>query len=89
MALGAKASDVLTMVIGEGIEVVLLGVGLGFLGAVLLTDFLKTLLYEVTPTDPLTFGTAALLLTVGALAACYIPARRATSVGPLTALRHE
>ncbi|MBZ5536247.1 MAG: ABC transporter permease [Acidobacteriia bacterium] len=89
MALGAKTSDVLRMVVGQGFWVVMLGVGMGLVGALALTDLLRSLLFEVTPTDPLTFVAAAALLVIAALVACYLPARRATRVDPLVALHYE
>jgi putative ABC transport system permease protein len=89
MALGAKRGDVLSMVIGQGMRVALIGVGVGLISALALTRLLKTLLFGVSPTDPLTFITIAALLAAVALLACWIPARRATRVDPLIALRCE
>ncbi|MGB0034187.1 MAG: FtsX-like permease family protein, partial [Candidatus Acidiferrales bacterium] len=89
MALGAKRADVLRLVLGMGMRGVLLGVGLGIGGAVLLTRYLASLLFSVNPIDPATFTAVAILLSVVAFAACYIPARRAMRVDPMVALRYE
>jgi ABC-type lipoprotein release transport system permease subunit len=89
MALGAQRSDVLRMVIWRGMRLALVGVILGLAGALALTRVLKNLLFEVSTTDPATFALIALLLVGIALIASYIPARRATKVDPLQALRHE
>ena len=89
MALGAQKSDVLKMVAGQGLKLMLVGLGFGILGTLVLARFLASLLYGVKSTDLLTFTTASLILAAVALLACYIPARRAASVDPMAALRNE
>jgi predicted permease len=89
MALGAPRRKVLIMVLGDGMAKVLAGIALGLAGALVLTRVMSNLLFEVTPTDPMTFVSISLLLTVVALLACWIPARRATRVDPMAALRDE
>lgn len=89
MALGAKRFDVLRLVVRQGMALVLFGIGLGIAGAIALTRVMSTLLFGVTAKDPVTFVAVAALLTLVAFVACYIPARRATRVDPLVALRYE
>jgi putative ABC transport system permease protein len=89
LALGAPRSAVLRLVMRQGMSLTLLGVTLGLLASYALTRLLKSLLYGVTPTDPLTFAAIALLLTFVALLACWIPARRVAKVDPLIAMRCE
>jgi putative ABC transport system permease protein len=89
MALGAQTGDVLKMVVREGMALTLVGVSLGLAGAFAVTRFLRQFLYDVSPTDPLTLAFVTALLTLVAFLACWIPARRATKVDPLVALRYE
>jgi ABC-type antimicrobial peptide transport system permease subunit len=87
--LGAETRDVLRLVLRQGLTLALLGVALGVAASLALTRLMKTLLFGVSTTDPLTFGSVALLLAFVALLACWIPARRATKVDPMIALRCE
>ena len=89
MALGAHRSNILMMVIGEGMVLALMGIAAGVIGAIALGRFLQSLLFEVKPTDPATFVGVAVALLLVAMAACYVPARRAMRVDPMVALRHE
>jgi ABC-type antimicrobial peptide transport system permease subunit len=89
VALGARSSDVMKMVLGQGTKLAAVGVGIGLVGAFALTRVMSTLLFEVSVTDPVTFAAVVALLAIVALLACYIPARRATKVDPLIALRCE
>jgi len=89
MALGAQRRDLLRLVVGKGILLVLIGAAIGIAAAIGLTRFMSTILYGVHADDPLTFAGVVILLTLVALAACYIPARRAMRVDPIVALRYE
>ena len=89
VALGAGSHEVLTMILGQGLRTIFVGVAIGIAGSLALTRTVESLLFGVTATDPLTFGGVTLLLVGAALLACYIPARRATKVDPMVALRYE
>jgi predicted permease len=89
VALGATTGDVLRMILGQGLRTILIGVAIGITGSVALTRTVESLLFGVTATDPLTVGSVTALLVGAALLACYIPARRATRVDPMAALRYE
>ena len=89
MALGAQPADVLKLVLGEGARLALLGAGIGVVAALGLTRLMSSWLYGVSATDPLTFAAVPIVLLGFALLACYIPARRAMRVDPMTALRYE
>jgi predicted permease len=89
MALGANSRDVLNLVLGQGVRLVMVGVAIGMIGAWALTRSMINLLVGINPADPLTYASVAILLLVVGLLACYIPARRATNVDPMVALRYE
>jgi predicted permease len=89
MALGAERADVLALIVGQGFKLTLIGTGIGIIASLASTRFLASLLYGIKPTDPLTFVSVPLLLIVLALLACFLPARRATKVDPMVALRYE
>jgi putative ABC transport system permease protein len=89
MALGAQRSDVLKVIVGQGMTLTLIGIGIGQAGALFLTRLMASLLFGVSAVDPLTFIAVSALLTMVALLACYIPARRAAKVDPMIALRYE
>jgi putative ABC transport system permease protein len=88
-ALGAERSDVFKLVVKKGLILIVVGLVIGVAGALALTHVLRSLLFGVTPTDPMTFVAVSLLLMVVGLVACYIPARRATRIDPMSALRYE
>ena len=89
MALGAQSRDVLKLVVKQGLALALLGVSAGLITSLALTRLMKSLLFGVSTTDPVTLAGVSLLLALVALLACYLPARRATRVDPLVALRYE
>jgi len=89
MALGARRVDVSRAVLFQGLKLTCIGVALGLAGAVAATRVIRSLLYDISPTDPLTFVFVSLLLACVALLAAYVPARRAAKVDPMEALRHE
>jgi ABC-type antimicrobial peptide transport system permease subunit len=89
MALGAQRRDLLRLVVGQGILLVLIGAAIGIAAALGATRFISSMLYGLRANDPVTFAAVATLLTLVALAACHIPARRAMRVDPMVALRYE
>ena len=89
VALGAHSRDILGMVLGQGLRTVLIGIVSGLLGSLILTRSIESLLFDIKPTDPLTFAAVVVLLVSVALVACYIPARHAAKVDPMVALRYE
>ena len=89
MALGAQQRDVLNLVVGHGVKLAVLGLAIGLAGALALTRLMASLLYDVAPSDPITYTGVAVLLGMVALLACYLPARRAMRVDPMVALRYE
>jgi len=89
MALGARSIDVLKSVVGQGLRLALVGTGFGVAGAFALTRVIASLLYDVSPTDPLTFAFVSLVLIGVAALASYLPARRAARIDPMVALRYE
>jgi putative ABC transport system permease protein len=89
MALGAQKGNVLRLIVGDGAKLALIGIAIGTTGALVTTRLIASLLFQVKPTDPLTFAAVAGLLALVALAACYIPVRRALRVDPSVALRYE
>ena len=89
MALGAERKDVLKLVVGHGLRLAILGLGIGLAASLALTRSLESMLFGVRPKDPLTFGLVSMILMSVALFASYLPARRATKVDPIVALRYE
>jgi putative ABC transport system permease protein len=87
MALGAQSSNILRLVIGQGLQIVLIGLLVGILAALTLTGFIGSVLYGVSATDPVALGVSASVLGLAALLACLLPAVRATRINPITALR--
>jgi putative ABC transport system permease protein len=89
MALGAKRHDVMRLILTQGLKLALIGVSIGLLAAIALTRWMKSMLFNVAPIDSFTFATIPVVLLIVALFACWIPARRATKVDPMVALRYE
>jgi putative ABC transport system permease protein len=89
MALGAQRVDALKLIVGQGMRLAFIGIVIGLLGSIALTRFIETLLFEVRASDPLTYALIASLIVVVSALACYLPARRASKVDPLVALKYE
>ena len=89
LALGASKMNLLTLVLGQGLRLTVIGIAVGTAGALGVTRLISNMLFGVTPTDPVTFALVGVLLTGVSLAACYLPARRATRVDPIRALKYE
>ena len=89
MAFGAEGSDIFRLVVGRGMLLIAVGVGIGLVGALMLTQGVSSLLFGVAATDPLTYASISILLMGIAFGACYFPARRATRVDPMDSLRAE
>jgi ABC-type antimicrobial peptide transport system permease subunit len=89
MALGAQRSDVLRLMLGDGMKMTLIGVAIGVVAALLVTRLMQNMLFGVSAADPLTFAAVAVILSGVALLACYLPTRRAMRVDPMVALRYE
>jgi putative ABC transport system permease protein len=89
VALGARRTAVLTMVMKQGLRLTLIGTAFGIIGSLLATRFLSSFLFDVKPTDPLTFIAVCVVLMIVSISATYVPARRATKVDPMVALRYE
>jgi len=89
MAIGAQPRDVFRMILGQGMVLAVIGIAFGLVGAFGLTRLMRSMLFGVEPTDPLTFAAIALILATVAMVACYLPGRRATKVDPTISLRYE
>ncbi|MDQ3258105.1 MAG: FtsX-like permease family protein, partial [Acidobacteriota bacterium] len=89
LALGAQRKDIFSLVVGQGLKLIVVGIVAGLLGALAVTRLMASILIGVSPTDLITFGGVSLFLSLVALIACYVPARRATKVDPMVALRYE